>query len=202
MGFIVGKYGLVANELDFETARSIAGALAPPVRSVALTMATDVEEILAMAHNVRPNVLHISTDPFDVGPQAMAELRHRLPPGMLLMKAIPVTQLEDTLQLVGIFEPWADILLLDTKVDSLPGVGATGRVHDWEVSRRVVQMTSRPVILAGGLTPENVGRAIKLVRPWGVDSFSGTNVPGTSHKDLARVRAFVEAVRAVEAELD
>ncbi len=202
IGFIAGVYGLVANEVDFESARAIAETLPPSAKSVALTMATNVEEILRMVRVVRPDILHISTDPFDVGPGAMAQLKRRLGARPLLMKAIPVTTLDETLDLVRTFEPWTDMILLDTKVEGLPGVGATGRTHDWEVSRRVVEMASRPVILAGGLAPENVAQAVRLVRPWGVDSFSGTNVPGTTVKDLARIKAFVAAVRAVEVELD
>jgi phosphoribosylanthranilate isomerase len=52
------------------------------------------------------------------------------------------------------------------------------------------------VILAGGLTPENVGAAIQSVQPWGVDSNTGTNIPGDPvQKDLARVKEFVQAAK-------
>ncbi|MBM4415070.1 MAG: phosphoribosylanthranilate isomerase [Chloroflexi bacterium] len=70
--------------------------------------------------------------------------------------------------------------------------GGSGVTFDWEVAR---QVSSRmPLLLAGGLTPENVGEAIRTVRPWGVDVSSGTERGG--RKDHDRVRAFVEAVRA------
>jgi phosphoribosylanthranilate isomerase len=69
--------------------------------------------------------------------------------------------------------------------------GGSGVTFDWEVAQ---QVSSRiPMFLAGGLSPENVGEAIRSVRPWAVDVSSGTEAGG--RKDYARVRAFIEAVR-------
>ena len=62
------------------------------------------------------------------------------------------------------------------------------------MSREIVERSRIPVILAGGLTAENVGEVIATVRPWGVDSFTHTDVPGNrGQKDIARVRAFIAA---------
>ena len=90
----------------------------------------------------------------------------------------------------------SDWFLLDTKVRGLPGVGASGLTHDWRISRRIVESVGIPVILAGGLSAENVAGAIEAVQPWGVDSNTATNAPGSPvEKDLDRIRAFVAAVR-------
>ena len=87
----------------------------------------------------------------------------------------------------------AAALLLDTRVESDGMPGGTGRTFDWSLVRPVREGTSF-VILAGGLTPENVGEAIAAVRPDAVDVSSGVeSAPGK--KDPAKVRAFVEAVR-------
>jgi phosphoribosylanthranilate isomerase len=60
------------------------------------------------------------------------------------------------------------------------------------VSRTIVERSRVPIILAGGLSPDNVQNAIVAVRPWGVDSFTHTDIPGQrGRKDLARVRAFI-----------
>lgn len=69
--------------------------------------------------------------------------------------------------------------------------GGGGRAFDWEVARLVADRI--PMMLAGGLTPDNVGEAIQRVRPWVVDVASGTETDG--HKDYGRVRAFVRAAR-------
>jgi phosphoribosylanthranilate isomerase len=81
----------------------------------------------------------------------------------------------------------------------MPGVGATGRTHDWSISRQIVEQFGVPVILAGGLSPENVAESIQQVRPWAVDSNTATNNPGDPvKKDMRRVAAFVAAVRSME----
>ena len=76
-----------------------------------------------------------------------------------------------------------------------PYRGGGGQAFDWEVARAVAGRV--PMMLAGGLTPKNVGEALQRVRPWAVDVSSGTETRG--RKDYAKVRAFVEAVRAADA---
>jgi len=75
-------------------------------------------------------------------------------------------------------------------------IGGTGRTVDWQAAKEIA--ATRRLVLAGGLRPENVGAAVETVAPWGVDVASGVEQsPGI--KDPARVRAFVQAVRAADA---
>jgi phosphoribosylanthranilate isomerase len=84
-----------------------------------------------------------------------------------------------------------EYMLVDAKVDG--ALGGTGHTFDWSLVRELA--TERRLTLAGGLGPDNVAQAIRAVRPWCVDVASGVErAPGD--KDLERVRAFVEAVRA------
>lgn len=74
--------------------------------------------------------------------------------------------------------------------------GGTGQVTDWTLAAEVAKST--PILLAGGLTPDNVAQAVRTVRPYGVDVSSGVeSAPGK--KEHAKLRAFVEAVRVVSA---
>ncbi len=197
VGFVAGDYGQVHAELTFAQARAIAEALKGKAVSVALTMSTNVTEIERMAKAVQPDIIHISSDTGAVGVEAMLELRRQLPAGIALMKAIHVSGLESVTTAVR-FAEVSEWLLLDTKVAGFPGVGATGVTHDWQISRQIVEQVGgrARVILAGGLTPENVVAAIQTVRPWGVDSNTATNLPGDPvTKDMARVRQFVRAAK-------
>jgi phosphoribosylanthranilate isomerase len=198
IGFVAGDYGMVPGELTYRQAADLAAALKGKATSVALTMSKDVEEILRMVEIVRPDILHISTDPEDVNEAAMRQIHTRMSQKTRLMKALHVVG-EESLQLALTYEKCSDLLLLDTKVAGMPGVGATGRTHDWGLSQRIVSAVKIPVILAGGLGPDNVAKAMLKVRPWGVDSNTLTNVDGDpAAKDMDKVRRFVDAVRKVD----
>lgn len=79
-------------------------------------------------------------------------------------------------------------ILLDTPT---PHWGGTGETHDWALARSIAQMV--PILLAGGLTPENVNEAIRQVQPWGVDVSSG--VETNRVKDAVKIRDFIDNVR-------
>lgn len=84
----------------------------------------------------------------------------------------------------------ADLVLLDAKG------GGTGTAFNWELAKRV----SRPYLLAGGLSPENIGEALETLSPWGVDVSSGIETDG--RKDSGKMRDFVEQVRAFDCKYD
>jgi phosphoribosylanthranilate isomerase len=98
-----------------------------------------------------------------------------------------------------------DFLLLDTSLgedqDPVPGwVGVTGKTHDWAVSQAIIEQCQTPVILAGGLDPENVAEAIRIVRPWAVDSCTGLDLY-RGKKDLPKCKAFIARAHEAAAEL-
>ena len=84
------------------------------------------------------------------------------------------------------------VYLLDSQVKGK--YGGTGMTFDWSLARPAAEQF--PVIIAGGLTPENVAQAIEIVAPWGVDVASGVETGGV--KDIAKIRAFIEAVRRAD----
>ncbi len=87
---------------------------------------------------------------------------------------------------------FVDAYLIDTYSKDSPG--GTGRTGNWEASRRFVLDHDRPVLLAGGLKPENVREAVRIVRPFGVDVSSGVeSEPGK--KNLFRVKEFIHRCR-------
>lgn len=86
------------------------------------------------------------------------------------------------------------ICLLDAKVRNT--YGGTGETFDWQLARDV--STRFPVMVAGGLSPANVGQLLREVRPWGVDVSSGVETEG--RKDISKIREFIETVRAEKGE--
>ena len=104
-----------------------------------------------------------------------------------VIKAIPLKNTSD----LGLVEQFKDVvwrLLLDTPTADWGGTGIT---HDWELAATIAKETR--VLLAGGLTPENVVQALQQVHPWGVDVSSG--VETHKQKDDGKIRAFIENVR-------
>jgi phosphoribosylanthranilate isomerase len=195
IGFIAGKYGEVFAELTFDESREIARAIPAQGTSTAITMSVDVDEILRMAEHVEPDIVHISSEVEQVNMEAMRTIRERLSPDILLMKAISVED-ASSVEVAKKYAEVSDLLLLDTSAKGFPGVGATGFTHDWNVSKRIVEEVEIPVILAGGLSAANVEQAMEVVRPWGVDSNTSTNIEGSRVlKDLKRIEEFVKAVK-------
>ncbi len=138
----------------------------------------------------------------DAGPGAGRRLK-ALHPSLRLVKSLVVrhdnvAELEER---VRAFAPYVDGFITDTFDPASGASGATGKTHDWGVSRRLVELSPRPVILAGGLTPENVARAIETVRPAGVDVHTGVE-DHNGRKDPARVGAFVSNASAAFAGLE
>lgn len=185
-------------EISLATMREIVLALKGRARCIALTVDIAPAVVIELVNTVQPDILHLCPLADAIKPADIPPLRAALPPGLPILQAISVTGPESVAEAQA-YAAVADMLLLDTQDPAIPGVGASGITHDWSVSRAIVQAVSVPVIMAGGLSPENVADAIHTVRPWGVDSLTLTNerLPdGGFRKDLARVRAFAAAARA------
>jgi len=168
-------------EIPVPLAASIVDAIGDDVTVSALSVEIDPDAIVAMVEAVRPHVLHLCGPPGAVSPEAVAALRERL--GRIeIMQAIAMVGEEAVATAIAYAEV-ADSLIL---------------VHDWNTSRSIVEAVDIPVVLAGGLSPENVANAIAVVGPWGVDSLTHTNQPlpgGGFRKDLEAVAAFAIAAR-------
>ncbi|WP_332368465.1 phosphoribosylanthranilate isomerase [Spirosoma telluris] len=108
-----------------------------------------------------------------------------------VIHVIDERNLDEALQAV---QNGVDALLLDSGNPTLAvkELGGTGRVHNWQVSRQIVEQSRVPIFLAGGLTPENVRQAIDTVRPFGLDICSGVRTGG--HLDAQKLEAFMRAI--------
>ena len=152
-------------------------------------MRSHITKLLVVLDEIR-----FGTVPEALGPEAVVTLKTRFP-DLQLMRTIPVIDAQ-SLILAQQYDGLVDYLLLDTYQPGETQVGATGAPHDWDLSRRIVRSVHTPVILAGGLGPQNVADAIRTVRPAGVDSKTHTDRDGGPCKDIEQVRAFAQIAKS------
>lgn len=137
-----------------------------------------------------------------------------------IMRSIPIAQSGSTenvnaIELARIFEPVSDFFLTDTLLTAKSSVstdqqpvsgfiGITGKTCDWDMARKLVKSSKIPVILAGGISPDNVFDGITYVKPAGVDSCTGTNAKDENgslvrfKKDFEEIERFIKEVRRAE----
>jgi phosphoribosylanthranilate isomerase len=192
IGVLVGD-GAFPRELSIARTTAIFAAVSGRAKRVALSLSADPEEVARVARETQPDFIQIQAPIDEFSAPMTRSFRSRFPE-IPIMRAIPVID-ETSIEIARSYRDIADFLLLDSyDVDSRQ-FGALGRVHDWALSRRIVETVGIPVILAGGLGAENVAEAIAAVRPAGVDSKTKTDRPDGTGKDLAKVRDFVTAAR-------
>lgn len=179
--------------VDADTARAIVKAL-PHVRVAALSLSTEAERILATVETIGPDIVHLARADA-IEDATLQWIRAKVEPAQLLL-TVPVDG-PAALDVARRLAEVGDSLLLDTKHPDTGVVGATGHTHDWSISADIVNSLDVPVILAGGLGPENVRDAIAAVRPFGVDSETRTSLEDDRRrKDIAKVEAFISLARS------
>lgn len=173
--------GVISEELIAE----IAARVPPTVATFLLTCKRDADSIVEQQRRCRVNTLQLCDS---VEPGVHAELRARLP-GVSIVQVIHVRGEESLREALGV-APRVDALLLDSGNQSLAvkELGGTGRMHDWRVSRSIVEASPAPVFLAGGLKDENVAGAVEAVRPFGLDVCSGVRTDG--RLDAGKLKRF------------
>jgi phosphoribosylanthranilate isomerase len=175
---------------DEEIAR-IAAAVPPPVSRFLLTCLTEADAIIDQQRRTGIETLQL-VDRLEPG--AHRRIRKALP-GVRLVQVIHVGGLESVAEALEV-APKVHALLLDSGNQNLAvkELGGTGRIHDWSLSREIVERSPVPVFLAGGLHAENVAEAISRVGPFGVDVCSG--VRDGDRLDPARLNRFMLAAGA------
>lgn len=181
-------------------ARALFSELPDQAAAVLLFATADEDLVLRTTEAAAPDFVQVCWAVDSLGPEREARLRERLRP-VRWIKEIPVGGPETRGAALAAAERYAnhaDLLILDTHAGR-DWIGATGLAHDWSISAEIVRSAPIPCILAGGLAAGNLRGALETVEPWGVDSYSRTNLPSL-RKDLHKVRAFIEVARRFDAE--
>ena len=176
--------------IDEALIASIAATIPPGVASFLLTSETKAEAIIDQQRRLRVNTIQLC-DRLEV--EELRSLQRELP-GIAIIQVVHVTGSESLEAARKISLEVAGLLLDSGRPDlAIKELGGTGRVHNWEISRKICEEVSVPVFLAGGLGPHNVRAAIAQVQPYGVDICSGVRTNG--RLDETKLTAFMQEIR-------
>jgi phosphoribosylanthranilate isomerase len=198
-------------------------ARAASVKHSLIPLFSNKEVLFQAIDYYQPNIVHFCECMVDHNPRATScdalvnlqiSVKERTP-AVEIMRSIPIAtpnsdQRIQTLEIAEQFEEASDYFLTDTWLGSEPVegyIGITGCACDWQIARKLVEASSIPVILAGGLSPDNVYEAMIAVKPLGADSCTKTNALDNRgrvvrfKKDVEKVKTFVQEVRRAEKDM-
>lgn len=182
IGVIVRVKVSTPREVSITKAREILKTIPEDVCKVAVTMAESPEEIKDLEEEIEPDYFQIHSD---LSQTQLREIKEGIEGKIIGVASIPKNSRnpEKIVSKAKRIGTPADLLLLDTEGAG----GGTGKIHDWEISLKIKDSLETPLILAGGLNPSNVERAIRKVNPYAVDVASGVEArPGKKDPDLVR----------------
>ncbi len=185
LGFVVDVAVDTPREIDASTAADLIEGVPPFVTSVLVTMPDSVQDAVALQESVGADAIQVHGG---LDPGFVAGLGTRT-------SADVVAAIDASDPDITDYAAAADAVLVDS-LDA-EGGGGTGETHDWGRARELVDTIDAPLILAGGLTPENVGEAVETVRPFAVDTATGVERTG-GRKDHDAVETFVTGATRTE----
>jgi phosphoribosylanthranilate isomerase len=198
IGVLVGN-GAYPREQSIEAAKHILRAVLPPSKGSVLCLSADMGLIERIVLSLRPPILHLGASTDLLTPEHVLQFKKKFK-WLCITRSIPVTD-EESISIAKSYDGIADILLLDSHKLGDTQIGALGVTHNWELDRKIVKSVRIPVIIAGGLGPDNVAAAISTVRPAGVDSKTKTDKDdGSRTKELEKVKQFVSRAKALRVE--
>lgn len=193
IGLVVGLTNEFPGVLTSAQAKEVLSAIGNKAKKIVLPFSEKIDEIIQIAELTNPDILHIATDPMAITPKDLKKIK-KLLPKIQLMRTIPIVD-NSCIDMAKSYEGIADYLLLDSRSKTNNQIGVTGKIHDWNISKKIVKSVSIPVIIAGGIGPDNVAQAIIKVNPYGVDSKTKTDIPNSNKKDIEKVKTFVEIAK-------
>jgi phosphoribosylanthranilate isomerase len=190
---LVGKMPNGPGPIDDDLILTIAKTIHPPVSSFLLTSEQSANDIINHLNRTHVNTVQI-VDELTEG--TYRQIRDALP-HLRIVQVIHVTGEESIGQALQIHN-LADAILLDSGNPNatVKTLGGTGNTHNWSISRKIVELVTIPVFLAGGLHSNNVAEAIATVLPFGVDVCSGVRTEGKL--DAEKLKSFMNAVNSVQ----
>ncbi len=195
LGFTLALPGGVHDGLTEEKASYIISRLPEGILPLLITYLRSAQDAFRLVTEIGAAAIQFH------GGISSEEIRlfRELCPGVKTIGLVTVAGVESIGKAAEFTAPTWDCIILDSLDETTGRTGATGCTHDWSISAQILKNARLPVILAGGLTPENVAQAITLVRPDGVDAHTGLE-DGDGTRNLMKIREFArEALQAFKA---
>lgn len=181
------------NQVSLNQAKVIYDAIGDKAKKVLICVTKSDEPLYEPIKYLKPDVIHLCGYDYYATREFVQKVK-QLQPGIEVLQAIGVED-ESAIDQAIYYSEFCDTLILDSVDRNINGIGAAGFTNDWDIDAEIVKKAKCKVILAGGLSPDNVKEAILHVKPWGVDSFTKTSdiLPdGTSRKNKEKVKAFIK----------
>lgn len=187
------------DDISETDAMSIIKGLSEPQAGVLISYMVDAEEVSGYCSELGVKAVQLHGD---ISVAEMKKLRE-LRPDLFLLKSLVVKEdnAEELLEIVDTMADFVDMFITDTFNPKTGAKGATGLTHNWDVSAELVRRSPKPLMMAGGLTPENVADAIYKVKPAAVDSHTGLE-GSDGRKDAAKVKKFIREAEKAFSEIN
>jgi phosphoribosylanthranilate isomerase len=212
VGFITEVPVESPRKLDSDTAASLISEVPKGLSSVLVIMPENSREALELIDKIRPDIVQIHSV---ISLSELEIIKEKADIPIIKTLSVPareetsgkeakktentenITFISELMEQVSLLEEAAvvDSILLDTGKSGKSG--GTGCIHDWTLSKKIAEKIKLPLILAGGLKPENIQEAIRVVSPYAVDTASGVETCGK--KDAMKIKSFIEEVRCASA---
>lgn len=213
VGFITDVPVRSPRKIDVETAKELIKQVPVFVDSVLVIMPDNLGSAMALIRETHPTCVQIHSD-LPVSELAEISKTVKLIKTIAVPEDAPSGTSDHIISRIDALTGIADAILLDTSISSRTSIstgaksgeeggarsGGTGKVHDWGISAEIVERSRLPIILAGGLTPDNAADAIRKVHPYAVDTASGVETDRNRNPDkvLRFIRECMMADRVVD----
>lgn len=192
IGILVGQEHTSNDFVNKETAKKITDYVNGKCDVSLVTHLTNAEEIIELTKYIGNNLIQLHSN---IVENEVEKIVNELP-NIKLVRLIHVAS-DGTICTNYTDMKYADYYLLDSFNSKTNQVGGTGLTHDWNKSKALIKKLNKPTFLAGGLNPDNVKSAIKIVEPYGVDVNSGCKNE-FGKKDAEKVKLFVENAKGLK----
>lgn len=185
-------------DLTEEEADEIIKEILPPHKAVLITYLSSSKEIITFCDFLKVKTVQLHGK-ISLGEIKKVKLER---PDIEIIKSLVVhgDNYPELINSIETLSPWVDLFITDTFDPATGASGATGKTHDWAVSRKLINLSPKPILLAGGLNPSNVRQAILETKAAGVDVHTGVE-NSDGRKDFTIVKEFVTEARKAFVEL-